>query len=205
MKKSKKLVAMLVLLVSTVFVFNAMPVLAAGQPEDKPVLKGIEDRVIFISPSPILASDVHHQAYLTYLVMDYMPDSIEQWKEAFAERKGVMAKMPKPAVGVKKILMKKGDGEPAAPVKIKKSEPAISGGDKQVFIRKGMLNMTGPDEKTAEEIKASAELREEFESAVESGDAEDIKKVLPQLLEDYKRITAGMAEFVEKTQKSVDQ
>jgi len=40
----------------------------------------------------LLGSSVHEQAYLTYLVKEYSPDTLKDWEEAFAKRNEAVKK-----------------------------------------------------------------------------------------------------------------
>lgn len=62
--------------------------------------------MIKLGSPPLMASEVHQQAYLTYLVKEYDPESLDQWQDAFAERKKADADMPKPPARAARIMLK---------------------------------------------------------------------------------------------------
>jgi hypothetical protein len=50
-----------------------------------------------------MGSEVHQQAYLTYLVKDYVPESIDDWTAAFTERKKAAAEFSSKGVLINRI------------------------------------------------------------------------------------------------------
>ncbi|GBF35704.1 hypothetical protein DCCM_4833 [Desulfocucumis palustris] len=136
-------------------------------------------------------SDVHQQAYLTYLVREYAPESEAEWKEAFAQRNKVTEEMKDK---IETITL---ENKPDFQVKTGTAPNSNIASGGKIFIADKTVGLSASDDKELQEVKARMELQEEFAGAVENQDADAIRAVLPRLLEDYKDRTARLPEMAE--------
>jgi hypothetical protein len=229
MKKWFKTASMLGLLVSVSLTLSSLPALAAdGSAETAaaPAAKGMV--TVRLGSPPLMISEVHQQAYLTYLVNEYDPESLDQWQEAFAQRQKAAADMPKPTDKGAVLKLTQGD-QSEDQLKFNIAIPELSDvsatqslpvtgpgrlftvemsddvdGKNIIYINKKPGESIDPDGKIAAEMKASAQLASEFEKAVASGDAQDIKAVLPKVLEDYQKNTERMVNIAQSIKKELD-
>lgn len=162
-----------------------------------------------------LNSDVHQQKYLTYLVNEYVPESIGDWQAAFAERNKVAATMPKPDnIKVEAVSAASYQIGHAEQIDITNDmDNAFAGPNKTILIKlqdgttltdpgEGKLTKAVPmDQATQDqmeaEMTAAIQLKADFEQAVASNSANAFKEVLPKVLADYQKMTQQMAKFSE--------
>ena len=175
-----------------------------------PKLVGVKH---IINHGEYLNSDVHQQKYLTYLVNEYVPESISDWQAALAERNKVAATMPKPdniiVEAVKGASFQIGHGEQ---IDITKDiDDEFPGPNKTIVIKlQDGTTLTDPDEgkftkavpmdqatqdQMEAEMTAAIQLKADFEQAVASNSANAFKEVLPKVLADYQKMTQQMAKF----------
>lgn len=203
----------LALMVSAVLVMSGFSGAQANAAEGDRIMMAAPAHGAFFIGSRhggLLNSDVHQKAYLTYLVNEYDPGSMEKWNEAFADRLKAVAEMPE-----KQFIVSDGESKPkfiagplSPPEKTINKMIRIESKDgiKLPPVRKIFDNNLSPEdrEKMIEEAKAEADLQSKFEKAVESGDAAAIKELLPKILESYKKATQHMVEINEMIKKEMD-
>ncbi|NPV93267.1 MAG: hypothetical protein HPY50_21115 [Firmicutes bacterium] len=89
----------------------------------------------------IMGSEVHQQAYLTYLVEEYTPESMSDWSAAFEERKRVAAEFPGKRLLIEKITAPGEAGaasirvEPLTPEQLEEGLPAVPGEGREIVIK----------------------------------------------------------------------
>ncbi|MHB8076794.1 hypothetical protein [Desulfosporosinus fructosivorans] len=167
-----------------------------------------------MSHGEYLNSDVHQQKYLTYLVNEYLPESLGDWQAAFAERNKVEATMPKPdkVEAVSGVSYQLGHAEQIDITQ--DTDSAFAGPSKTIMIKlpdgtaltepgEGKFMKALPmDQETQDkmeaEMKAAIQLNTDFEQAVASNSASAFKEVLPRVLADYQKMTQQMAKFSEQ-------
>lgn len=155
------------------------------------------DTVVAAVATPFLdfmASDVHQQNYLRYLVKEYDPDSLTQWEKAFADRKDVR----------QRLEQKLKDSAPDSPdfagiitVTLADSAADSTTGMCITEVNKGSVKCTEDKvfvttTSSCGQIGIQEKLYDDFEKDVELGDASAIKNDLPKILEGYKRLTEDM-------------
>lgn len=171
-----------------------------------------------------LFSNVHQQKYLTYLVNEFVPETINDWQAAFAERNKVEAAMPKPTpIDIEAIqglhedleistqIGAIEDGEnafwvPSKTVVIKTLDGmAIADSNNGDFFKAVPMDQQMQDTMNDDvfalpiaEMKEANQLQVDFEQAVVSNDANAIKNLLPKVLADYQKTTQQMADFNEQ-------
>lgn len=231
MKKILKPIVIGALLFSTAFAFSGFTDVAKADTAEKAVVQssqGVPGAFsVGIRHGSYLNADVHEQAYLTFLLKEYAPDSEAEWKEAFVERKKVTAEIkeklkelaPGEEISVNGDKIKYFVAKPAAPnaegstlpvpqikefVTILKDDAALPSGErKDIIFKAGEFAPDKLDQKLMDELKAEAELQAAFAKAVESGDADAIGAVLPKILEDYKQKTEQLKKVPETIQFKV--
>ncbi len=190
MKKLWKRSAVVTLLLSAALLFNTMG--GAAMASDPEMGKG--KAVVFsagMSDGFFMHSDVHQQAYLTYLVKEYAPETEAEWKEAFAQRNKVTEEMRD------KIEAAAPENKPGFHVKTGIASETGKVFEKKLVMEDKIFSLPSPDDEQMQQIEAEMELQEEFARAVEDRDADAIRAVLPKLLENYKEKTARLPEMAE--------
>ncbi len=161
-----------------------------------------------IFPGGLLQAPVHEQAYLTYLVREYSPETLDSWKEAFAKRDKAleasrqqaevpaMELVPLEAISDLNVKLHRIEGD-LQNISIVKAEDGdiqpIRFMDGVSFDKAEAIEMIKVDTELPVAFKARAELRQKFEQAVQDGNGADIKALLPQLLDIYNQDTEQMA------------
>lgn len=193
---------------------GSIPCLAA----DTPALEAATTGTVTVAVgSPVLnlmASEVHEQNYLKYLVKEYDPAALTQWEKAFTARKDARQQLEQklkdsmPAAsnlsGIITVTLADTAALPCTEAipcpKLSFTENVGSAevsGDK-VFI-------TAVESGESDDIEATAQdmFYSDFEQAVELGDAAAIKADLPKILDKYQQLTEDMVKditiTVEKT------
>ena len=162
-----------------------------------------------------LNSGVHQQKYLTYLVNEYLPESLVDWQTAFAERNKVEAAMPKPDnIKVEAVSGVSYQIGLAEQIDITKDmDSAFAGPSETIMFKlpdgtaltelgegkfmKALPMDQATQDKMEAEMTAAIQLKADFEQAVASNSASAFKEVLPRVLADYQKTTQQMAEFSE--------
>jgi hypothetical protein len=143
-----------------------------------------------------LGSAVHEQAYLTYLVKEYSPESLANWQEAFAARNEAIkaakenAQTSVPSKDAIFEAEKIADKPVAITIKGLDNGDPLPGTDIQ-GDKAQVITIIGKEvsAETKAELQAKTELYQKFENAVANSDAAAIKAVLPDLLTDYNKNT----------------
>ncbi|MEK8130653.1 hypothetical protein WMW72_22355 [Paenibacillus filicis] len=175
----------------------------------------------------LLQNPVHERQYWKLLAATYAPDTSAAWATALEERKQAEAALPGP-FGKTNVLykgaavtesslttdrlpaelqvstepLKEGEkgtftlrlksldvnGEPAQPVE---------GGQTEVIFKKAIPLEAG-DDIIKTELPAEIKRQQQLSEAIEQGDSQAIRGLLPQLLEDYKKQTESIRTLAEK-------
>jgi hypothetical protein len=189
MKKLWKRSAAVTLLLSAALFFNAMGGVAMASDSEVTAVKAVAAVSVGVFDDFFMHSNVHQQAYLTYLVREYAPESEADWKEAFAQRNKAAEEMKE------KIETVTLENNPELKVKTEAALDVSVVFDEEAAKNMKIAKRPALDDKQLQEIKAEMELQEEFARAVEAGDADAIREVLPSLLENYKDKTARLPEM----------
>lgn len=145
--------------------------------------------------SGLLATNVHEQMYLTYLVKEFAPETLPAWQQAFKERSEVLAEMNKKLEGLSisatpdvtgRTTVKQGTASTTADGII-----TITVSDVKDVKESGTCAVT-TTATISEQAKAREELQNKFSQAVEKRDANAITELLPKILEDYKKATSDL-------------
>ena len=156
--------------------------------------------------SPILdfmASEVHQQNYLRYLVKEYDPASLPQWEKAFAARKDARQQLEQKLrdsipgssdlSGVFTVTL----ADTAAISCTDLSITEVSKGSAEVSGDKVFVTSSLDSEKLNHaEVVSQDKLYSDFEQAVELGDAAAIKVDLPKILDKYQQLTEDMVKGI---------
>jgi len=121
---------------------------------------------------------IHQQAYLSYLVKEYAPETTSEWEQAFAKRKEVVVRI--------KAKLGKEQGKELPKEKREKMEAA----HKDLTPEKKQKMMA--------KMKEKGTFSHKFAQAVEKHDRKAMKNILPQVLENYNKQTARMEKILEK-------
>lgn len=142
---------LLVMLGAALVVTAPAGMVTAGETKTEPVVMVSAVGVVGSVGGPgFLGSEVHQQAYLTYLVNEFAPGTMGDWSAAFAERKKVVAEFPGKGVFVKRVGNGEGGGityrvDEMTPEKLKLSVPEASA------VKKGfVIKFDGKEVKTFE-------------------------------------------------------
>lgn len=142
--------------------------------------------------SGLLATDVHEQMYLTYLVKEFAPETLPAWQQVFKERNEVLAEMNKKLEELSisatpdvtgQVTVKQGTASTTADGIV-----TITVSDVKDVKELGTCTVTTTATISAE-AKAREELQNKFSQAVEKRDTKAIAELLPKILEDYKKAT----------------
>jgi antitoxin component HigA of HigAB toxin-antitoxin module len=151
--------------------------------------------------------NAHRQMYLTLLAEKYTPDSVDEWKAAFAERERLMTELK---------AVREQNGKDEQNQKLREEWKALSeklheqvkNGEitreqmKQQLKEWRDKNFGERNPKDAEAMRAVMEqfkqTHEAFDAAIQSGDAEKIKEVLPKLLDEVKTVNQHLAKKLEQ-------
>jgi len=186
-----------------------------------PKLVGVKHMIM--NHGEYLNSGVHQQKYLTYLVNEYLPESLGDWQTAFAERNKVEAAMPKPdnikLEAVSGVSYQIGHAEQIDITK--DTDSAFAGPSETIMIKlpdgtaltepgEGKFMKALPmDQETQDkmeaEMTAAIQLKADFEQAVASNSASAFKEVLPRVLADYQKMTQQMAKFSEQLKSDTNE
>ncbi|MGF7031697.1 hypothetical protein J2T17_002611 [Paenibacillus mucilaginosus] len=162
----------------------------------------------------------HQRSYWKLLVDKYAPETADSWAAALEERKALEASLPKPEPGANRVIKVKGkapegaaewSGELPEPTPGMESpkvlrihpdgntpvEPAPADGTtKNVKIFK--FHTEPGDGTISTKPSPEAERLIKLGEAVEADDAEAVRALLPQLLEDYRKQTEELKNLAEK-------
>jgi hypothetical protein len=168
-----------------------------------------------------LLSPVHEREYWKLLVAAYAPDASAAWKKALEERKQAEAALPKVTAISKVVIDKEGtegssqriEGLPDAP----KDTPEPS--KEKLRSMEGVSAKAGEGAETKnlatkphtleegdgiinKELPAEFKRQQQLGEALEKGDAQAIRGLLPQLLEDYKKQTESIRTLADKLKEA---
>lgn len=211
MKRIAKLI--MVVMVIGMVIGGSIPCLAA----DPPALEAVKTGTVAVAVgSPVLnfmASEVHEQNYLRYLIKDYDPAALPQWEKAFAARKDARQQWEQK---LKDSLPTASELSGAVTVTFADTAafPCLEALPGKVSISEGNLAEISGDkvfvtaveskELNNAEVAVQDKLYSDFEQAVELGDAAAIKAALPKILDKYQQLTEDMVKgltiTVEKTE-----
>jgi|GEM_PF-5430584 len=186
-----------------------------------PALTASKLNVVRIAPAMgLLSGPAHEQQYLKMLVKTYAPESEAEWTEAMNERKQVQQSLPQ-TLTLKKASAVGGEDQPsdksepvlfinkvtaADAVPALKAETISAGEAVQIEEGKTMKRIILPKtsaaaddiiKKDMETFQAQLKLQNDLANALEADDADQVKTLLPQLLEQYKGQTAEMKKISE--------
>jgi hypothetical protein len=146
----------------------------------------------------------HCKMYLTLLAEKYTPDSVEEWKAAFAERERLAAEWK-----ALKAKEQPSDAERQA----RREQFAKFAQELKAKVGKGELTKEQMKEKLAqwreahggkgkkgmrEALQPFKQVHEEFDAAIKSQDAAAIRAVLPKLLDEVKTVNRHLAAKLEQ-------
>lgn len=158
-----------------------------------------------------LGSTVHEQAYLTYLVKEYSPDTLPGWEEAFTQRNEAVKKAKEQVQtsvsSQEAVLEAKELAVPPITMTFKgdSNEDGTVTEDSLIKIHKASnITIVNKGIGLPEELKAKSELYQKFEKAVADKNAEDIKAILPELLADYNQSTEQIQNLKVFVKKAAD-
>ncbi|WP_377471843.1 hypothetical protein [Paenibacillus chartarius] len=170
-----------------------------GQGEQASADKGPEEPVRL--SARLLLNPVHERTYLQLLVQAYDPERAGEWQAALDERKQVESEMPKPQLGTKQIVLKhpaagqEGVGVPLR-IEIKHDDLHSLPQQPQPF-KLPELGANGEFDVKVE-LPAELKLQEDLAKALEAGDTDAVKELLPQLLDSYRKMTSELKQLAEK-------
>lgn len=166
-------------------------------------LNGIHDRAADRLHRLAASVGPHHVMYIELLAEKYAPDTLDAWKTAFAERKQALEKL-KPGLKDKAADAKRNAKETLGDLRDKLKNGEITREElrqklqERLADRKANLEERKDDKEP--EIEARRALHEQFTKAVDDQNAEEIRAVLPKLLEQYKHDTAKIVQKAEQLQ-----
>lgn len=186
-----------------------------------PALSASKLNVVRLAPAMgLLSNPAHEQQYLKMLVKSYAPESEAEWTEAINERKQVQQSLPqavtitkalaagtedRPSDGSKPVLfINKSSVTDAVPAE--KAEPVTDGAAVQTEAGKTVKRIILPKnsgaaddiiKKDMEALQTQLKLQNDLAQALEADDADQVKALLPQLLEQYKGQTAELKKISE--------
>lgn len=158
----------------------------------------------------LLNSEVHEQNYLKMLAKAYDPDSLTEWEDAFADRTRVTDKIKEQIVksididNIKTEIITVDGEEIAHDLNISEAAPLVINGKDAVKLEQLELETIGEvshdgviesgmcSVNVDKEMSKKLTLYKEFADAVSSSNEEELKKILPQILDDYRAQTDKM-------------
>lgn len=152
----------------------------------------------------IFADGLHRETYMLLLAEKYVPASVPDWEDAFAEREAVMDRIKEP-----QPLEEPKDEWKA---KLEEQKEKLENGE--ITLRELKENveawkdgMQDVWEEKREEIQPIIDetkaLKEEFDAAIASGDADAIAAILPSMLAHYTDVTERLEKKLEQWETSV--
>ncbi len=211
-KQFRRKLLTMVVLCSMLAVGGTVPASAAEQPVPATI-----SATMAVSASQVgfrlLDSDVHERTYLEMLVKAYDSGSLTEWKSALADRTRVNDKI------TRQVIIQEGDVRLVDRTRV--NDELSSGGEFTVTLpdsvttKDGKLSINIKDGKTVEVVPCTStisaedkvlnekisKLYSEFTEAVSSSNEAAIKKILPQILDDYRAQTAKMEQGLNKVEK----
>jgi hypothetical protein len=161
----------------------------------------------------ILSHSAHERAYLKLLAQAYMPEMVEAWTQALAERKTVVEELPEPSK--RKVVIRHNAGQEGTEDKLLVHKELAGGTPVRVELHKKDVLAEGEEAVQLpfqvepgsgiirRELPAEFQLYEALGAAAETEDAEKVKELLPQLLEAYKQQTEALKALT-KADKAVE-
>lgn len=158
----------------------------------------------------------HRQMYLTLLAEKFSPDSVDEWEAAFAERKKLTTQWKALHAGEEKSDVEKKalkeqfkqlaqdlnkKVESGELTKEQMKQQLIEWRDTNLGDAKKDLIQARNKEELSQKREQFKQLHEEFDTAIEFGDADKIKAVLPKLLEQVKATNLRMAEKLKEKKR----
>ncbi|AFH63209.1 hypothetical protein ACVNS2_21345 [Paenibacillus caseinilyticus] len=168
----------------------------------------------------LLSHPAHQRSYWKLLVQTYSPETADAWAAALEERKAIEASLPKPEPGANRVIKVKGklpEGASEWSGKLPEPTPGIEspkvlrihpdgdtpvepapadGAAKNVKIFKFHAETANGTISTKPSPEAERLIK--LGEAVEADDAEAVRVLLPQLLEDYRKQTEELKKLAEK-------
>lgn len=148
--------------------------------------------------------DIHRQMYFILLAEKYTPESVNQWREAFAERARLLGELRELREKEKEGNSQKQALREQFKQKAEELHKKVDRGEMTHEQMKQQLKewRQAHFPEMRNEEKASHETmrenREEFNQVIASGDAAKIKAVLPKLLADMQTLNKRLADKVGK-------
>ena len=159
------------------------------------------------SDSQVLGSAAHQRHYWKLLAAVYTPELSKDWEKALEERKEVessfQAKITISHAPINNQTIVLNDAN-ASMLTEKSVTITVSDAGKTLRLGKKPINSEVKEDDNGTVTIVRAELSEEmkrmqaFHSAVENGDEEAIRKLLPELLEDYRKQTETLKADIKK-------
>lgn len=119
-------------------------------------------------------SGAHQKMYMTLLAEKYTPNNVSEWQAAFKERERLMGEL---------AAARETAGEDRKEMKDSEQDKKDDGGARR------------------ERMEKYKQTREEFNAAIESGDASKIKESLPKMLEQLKMKNERLAQKLASKKK----
>ncbi|PYI50734.1 hypothetical protein [Paenibacillus flagellatus] len=164
---------------------------------------------VFGPDSGLMMTPAHQRHYWKLLVDAYAPDLAAAWGQALEERKQVEATIPKAepiSVHVSDIKELQPADEMKKPIVEHKLQPLPEAGTREKGVGEIRFEKSNAVEAVPaimdKEPPAPIARQIKLSEAVEAGDAQAIRDLLPQLLDDYRKQTAELKERLAKLPSS---
>ncbi|MGG1313876.1 hypothetical protein [Cohnella laeviribosi] len=161
---------------------------------------------LFMKAGVPLGGGVHQQTYITLLAEKYAPDTVQAWKDAFAERSRLSEEFQSLRESeVWKNIPGEWKQDLSGQAKdkletLKELKEKVKSGEWSKDQLKEEIENQLP-----EEAKERKERLEKFTEAVKSGDAERIKSALAELLTDFKDQNHELAQKLDELKQKLQQ
>jgi hypothetical protein len=162
-----------------------------------------------------LKMGIHRQTYLLLLAEKYTPEDLAEWKAAFDERERIIEEFKSLELKEKR-QDKKAEVREGVKEKMKGLHEKVKNGELTREQAREQLkqwreshkeNFKNWKEDKREELapilEARKQLHEEFTQAIASGDEQQIKSVLPKLLEEMNRVNDRLNVKLEEIKKNL--